>query len=465
MATIVPVHKAASTNPLKSSAPLGAAMAYLGVEGAVPLFHGSQGCTAFALVLLVRHFKETIPIQTTAMDEVATILGGADHLEEAILNLRNRMKPKLIGVATTALVETRGEDFASDIALIRERRAEELGDTEIVLASTPDFEGSLEEGWAAAVTALIEALVPAKRPHVRELRRVNILAGLHLTVADIEWLRDTAESFGLEPVILPDISGSLDGTVPDQWVPTSYGGTSLADIHAMGRAVATIAIGEHMRGPADALAARTGAPVTFLPTATGLKAADRLVWLLSEISGRPVPQRLKRKRAQLVDAMLDGHFFFAGKRVAVAGEPDLLFTFASLFAGLGAEIVAAVAATGSSPVLARVPAETVMVGDLGDLEALAEEGEADLIACHAHGRQAAERLGVPHLRIGFPIFDRIGAQHRLTVGHEGTMRLIFEIANLFQAGEHAHTPAALDPFRDREDTHDRRSTPVARQPH
>jgi len=93
MATIVPVSKAASVNPLKSSQPLGAAFAYLGVAGAVPLFHGSQGCTSFALVLFVRHFKETIPLQTTAMDEVATVLGGADHLEEAILNLKARAKP------------------------------------------------------------------------------------------------------------------------------------------------------------------------------------------------------------------------------------------------------------------------------------------------------------------------------------------------------------------------------------
>ena len=43
MAKIVPVSKAASVNPLKSSQPLGAAFAYLGVDGAVPLFHGSQG--------------------------------------------------------------------------------------------------------------------------------------------------------------------------------------------------------------------------------------------------------------------------------------------------------------------------------------------------------------------------------------------------------------------------------------
>ena len=89
------------------------------MAGTVPLLHGSQGCTAFSLVLMVRHFKETIPIQTTAMSEVSTILGGADHLEEAILNIRNRAKPSLIGICTTALVETRGEDFAGDLAAIR----------------------------------------------------------------------------------------------------------------------------------------------------------------------------------------------------------------------------------------------------------------------------------------------------------------------------------------------------------
>ena len=130
MAKIIPVSKAASVNPLKSSQPLGAAFAYLGVEGAVPLFHGTQGCTSFALVLFVRHFKETIPLQTTAMDEVATMLGGADHLEEAILNLKTRAKPKLIGVSTTALVETRGEDFAGELAAIKRKRAAELAGTE-----------------------------------------------------------------------------------------------------------------------------------------------------------------------------------------------------------------------------------------------------------------------------------------------------------------------------------------------
>ena len=56
-----------SVNPLKMSAPLGGALFFLGLDKSLPVFHGSQGCTSFALVLLGRHFKESIPLQTTAM--------------------------------------------------------------------------------------------------------------------------------------------------------------------------------------------------------------------------------------------------------------------------------------------------------------------------------------------------------------------------------------------------------------
>ncbi|MBC7951289.1 MAG: nitrogenase iron-molybdenum cofactor biosynthesis protein NifN, partial [Rhodospirillaceae bacterium] len=97
MALVISHNKALSTSPLKISAPLGAAMAFMGMEGSLPLFHGSQGCTAFALVMLVRHFREAIPLQTTAMNEISTILGGSEQVEAALLNMTKRAKPKIIG--------------------------------------------------------------------------------------------------------------------------------------------------------------------------------------------------------------------------------------------------------------------------------------------------------------------------------------------------------------------------------
>ena len=76
MAKVVISKKACTVNPLKMSQPIGGALAFMGIKGCMPLLHGSQGCTSFGLVLFVRHFREAIPMQTTAMSEVATVLGG-----------------------------------------------------------------------------------------------------------------------------------------------------------------------------------------------------------------------------------------------------------------------------------------------------------------------------------------------------------------------------------------------------
>ncbi|WP_313906165.1 nitrogenase component 1, partial [Rhizobium leguminosarum] len=145
MARVVSQTKSAAVNPLKSSQPLGAAFAFLGIDGAIPLLHGSQGCTSFALALLVRNFNEAIPLQTTAMNEAAIIVGGADRLEEAILSLKARIRPRLIGICTTASVEARDEDVVGDVENIKRRRAIELIGTEVVVANTPDFESAIEE--------------------------------------------------------------------------------------------------------------------------------------------------------------------------------------------------------------------------------------------------------------------------------------------------------------------------------
>jgi nitrogenase molybdenum-iron protein NifN len=442
---IVTPRKACSVNPLKSSAPLGAALAYLGMDRCLPLFHGSQGCTAFGLVLLVRHFKEAIPLQTTAMNEISTILGGIDNVEQACVNIAKRAKPKLIGIASTGLTETRGEDVAPELRFIKERNPE-LAETDLVFAATADYMGAMEEGWGRAVGAMVDTFVPRGRlPTVA--RQVNLLPGVHMTPGDIEDLREMVESFGLDPIILPDISGSLDGHVPDDYMGTSYGGTRLEDVARMGASAATLAFGSHMTKAAERLEARCGVPTTLIASATGLEYVDRLMVTLSEISGASVPARYRRQRSQLVDAMLDAHFHFGGRKIAMAAEPDLLRALSELFASMGAEIAVAVTSV-ASPALDHVPAETVVVGDLEDLEVAALEVGADLLVTHSHGRQAAARTGIPLWRAGFPMFDRLGAAHRVGVGYRGTRDIVFEVGNLLldhlHAAGHDHDHGADD---------------------
>jgi nitrogenase molybdenum-iron protein NifN len=83
----------------------------------------------------------------------------------------------------------------------------------------------------------------------------------------------------------------------------------------------------------------------------------------------------------------------------------------------------------------------VFIGDLEDLEQRAKD--CDLMITHSHGRQAAERLKIPFHRAGMPMFDRLGAGHRLTVGYRGTREFLCEIGNVFLAHPHDGTPQSL----------------------
>ncbi len=184
MATVRESKKACAVNPLKMSQPLGACYAFLGLSNTMPMMHGSQGCTSFGLVLLVRHFKEAIPMQTTAMNEVSTILGGMDNIEQAVLNIKKRANPALIAIASTGLTETKGDDVDGYLRLIRARHGETLAGTEVVYVSTPDYVGAFQDGWAAAVKALVEAFTEPVTQRVKG--RIGVLPGAHLTPADLE---------------------------------------------------------------------------------------------------------------------------------------------------------------------------------------------------------------------------------------------------------------------------------------
>ena len=437
MAKVEISKKACTVNPLKMSQPIGGALAFMGVNGCMPLLHGSQGCTSLGLVLFVRHFREAIPMQTTAMSEVATVLGGYENVEQAVITIANRAKPAMIGICSTGVTEIKGDDVDGFITLIRQNRPE-LNHLPLVYCSTPDFKGAFQDGWAATVTRMVEVLVETPAANAtREANRINILPGCHLTPGDLEELRDIVEAFGLAPSFLPDLSGSLDGHIPETFTPTTIGGISVEEIARLGRAAWTIAIGEQMRPAAVALEKKTGAPFKLFDRLTGLAPNDAFIAFLAKISGKPVPNKYRRQRSQLLDAMLDGHFSFGGKKIAVGAEPDLLFGISSWLAEMGCSIAAAVTTT-ESPILEKTPAEAVLIGDLEDLERAA--GGCDLIVTHAHGRQMSERLGIPLFRYGLPIFDRLGSAHRVSVGYRGTRDLIFEIGNIFMAQVHEPTP-------------------------
>ncbi|HKZ18295.1 MAG TPA: nitrogenase component 1, partial [Geobacteraceae bacterium] len=115
----------------------------------------------------------------------------------------------------------------------------------------------------------------------------------------------------------------------------------------------------------------------------------------------------------------------------LALEGDLLKVMTNFLAGMGCEIQAAISATRVRG-LDALPSENVFVGDLEDLEGVA--AGSSLLVANSNGRQAAAKLGgIPLLRAGLPVFDRLGAHQKMRVGYKGTMNLLFETANIFQA--------------------------------
>lgn len=439
MAEIVKRKKALSVSPLKSSSPIGASLAFAGINRSIPMMHGSQGCTAFGKVFFVRHFREPIPLQTTAMDQVSAVMGADDSIVEGLKTISEKSKPAMIGVPTTGLSETQGTDVKGAVKKFREKFPE-FNDVAVVPVNTPDFTGSMESGFAAAVTAMIKELVPDAetantKPGSRK-KQVNVLVGSFLTPGDIEALKDIIEMFGLRPVVLPDIADSLDGHLgEDDFSPVTVGGTPVSEFATMGDAKATLVVGRSLTQAADVLAKKTGVPDYRFDSLMGLEAVDELIVALNEISGVEVPAKLERQRAQLQDAMLDCHFMTGYTRVAIALDPDLLFSFANLISSMGGEVVATVAPT-KAAVLNDVPSAQVKIGDLEDLEIMARENSADLVIGNSHATNSAERLNLPILKTGFPLYDVVGGYQKTWIGYQGTKQTLFELANIFLHNNH-----------------------------
>lgn len=440
MTEIINRKKALSVSPLKSSQTSGAALAFLGMRRSMPLMHGSTGCTAFAKVFFVRHFREPVPLQTTAMDQVSSVMGADDNVVEALRVICEKQNPAVIGLVTTGLAETQGCDIRRAVG---EFRAEytEFKDVAIVAVNTPDFSGSFESGFATAVKGIIDTLVreDTSRAGLRQ-RQVNVLCGANLTPGDLEFVSESIESFALRPVLIPDLSGSLDGHLDDaQFNPLTTGGLSLSDLADASESAATLVVGESMCGAADLLAQRTGIPDFRFGHLLGLEAVDQWLMTLAQISGNPVPMKWQRHRRQLQDAMLDTHFMLGDARIAIAADPDLLLGFERLVSGMGARVVAAVTPA-KSPALQNSAFDCVQVGDLEDLELLAAERHAQLLIGNSHAVHSAQRLHIPVLRAGFPQYDLIGGFQRCWFGYRGTTQTLFDLANLI-VGHHQEVPA------------------------
>jgi nitrogenase molybdenum-iron protein NifN len=428
---------ASTTNACAVCAPLGASLAFRGIEGAVPYIHGSQGCATYMRRYIISHYREPMDIASSSLGEKQAVFGGGPNLKKGILNVMRKYAPSLVGVATTCLTETIGDDVPG-ILLEFKREFGDLGLPEIVAVSTPSYSGTHSDGWHAAVAATVETLSKASSPGSGN--GVNIFPGM-VSCADMEHIKDIVQDFGLAPTLLPDISETLDGPALAEYRPVPPGGTPLSSIRAMPKNLASIELGRTLsdrKTGAAVLEKRFGVERTGLGLPIGLRETDALMEALSRISGRPVPRRHLLERGRLLDAMADGHKYLAGKRVAVYGEEDLTIGLVAFLAETGAKPV--LAATGGRSAgfaqaaadvcegLAPVP-EIIRGADFHEIADKAKDLSPEILIGHGKGQRTAREWGIPLVRAGFPIHDRFGAQRLSHTGYKGALQLYDRIVN------------------------------------
>ncbi len=422
-------------NPCKVCAPLGASMAFAGVNGAIPLLHGSQGCSTYIRRYLIGHFREPMDIASSNFHENAAIFGGRDNLKQAIINVIHQYEPQLIGIATTCLAETIGEDVPM---LLHEIRKELRGQNlpEFVSVSTPSYQGSHSEGFHATVLSLVRQLAKAGD----RKRHLNLLPGM-LSPADLRYLRDIFLSFGVRVTVLPDYSDTLDGPAWEQYHRLPPGGTSVKDITRTAQARASIEFTTAKRSHATAgayLDETFQVPRHFMPPPMGVKLTDRFFATIEELTCISTPREHVAERGRLLDAMVDGHKYVFGKRALVYGEEDLVVGLVAMLAEAGIKPV--LCATGGTSgdfedairtVAPELPDDTIIRDDVDfkTIEELAEPLELDLVVGNSNGYKLARKRDLPLIRVGLPVHDRLGAARILRVGYRGTQQLYDRIVN------------------------------------
>jgi len=425
-----------SHNSCRLCAPLGAGLAFRGIQGCTPILHGSQGCSTYIRRYLISHFREPIDIASTNFSESSAVFGGLENFKVGMKNVRKQYNPEVIGVASTCLSETIGENMPSLIHTYLEENWDE-NHPPIVHVSTASYKGCHTDGFNATVEAIVRALVkPGEKNDL-----VALLPGM-LSPADLRYLRELAGAFKVQGIVLPDYSDSMDGASWATYQRIPEGGTTVENIRRLGGAKAAMEFGLVLRNARSSasqyLEKQYGVPRLALPTPIGMEGSDALLDAFAELSGNPIPDELAKERGRLIDSFVDGHKYVFGKRVAVVADQDLALSLTKFMTEIGIKpvLVASGQQTGRfSSLLAETAPElgdSVICrenADHAEIDALAKEIKPDFILGSSKCYPIARALDLPLIRVGFPIHDRMGGQRVLHIGHRGAQQLFDTIVN------------------------------------
>jgi nitrogenase molybdenum-iron protein beta chain len=428
-------------NPMYTCQPAGAQYAGIGVKDCIPLVHGGQGCCMFVRLLFAQHFKENFDIASTSLHEEAAVFGGVKRLEAGVDSLVKRYpNVRVIPIITTCSTETIGDDIEGSIRKLQKMLARDYPGrvVHLVPMHTPSYAGSQVTGYNIAVQSMVTTIAKKGEPN----GKLNVFTGW-VNPGDVTELKHYFSEMGVDATVLLDIESFDSPTMPSKDSFT-HGSTTVEDIEGTANATASISLNRYEGYSAAQYLQKTfDVPSTLAPTPIGIRNTDIMLQQIQKITGKAIPDSLLRERGVAIDALADlAHMFFADKKVAIYGHPDLVIGLAEFCREVELKPVLVLLGDDNSgyvkdPRILNLQKtvdydmEIVWNADLWELERRikSKQIDLDLIMGHSKGRFIAIDAGIPMVRVGFPTFDRAGCYRNPVVGYKGAMQLGETIAN------------------------------------
>ena len=273
------------------------------------------------------------------MSESTVVYGGEENLLKALETIWREYKPKLIGVTSSCLTETIGDDMGLIIRKFRsEHPDEEL--PPIIPISTPSYSGSHVDGYDKAVKSLVENMAVQNQAN----DKINIITG-NISPADVREIKEILELMECSSIILTDNSESLDAPHTDSVSFLPPAGTKVNEIIDSANSKATISLCKHANSGAKFLEKHFDVKSISGPLPVGLKNTDKFISAICQIQNCELPEKLEKDRGRLIDAIIDAHPYNYQRKVAIYGDPDVVSGLAGFTAELG--MIPAVVCTGA----------------------------------------------------------------------------------------------------------------------
>ena len=378
--------------PSKSCMLFGSYHALSGIRDSIVLFHSVIGCNFGVMGPHLMNDMASIRQSSTVMSDREVIYGGESQIRKAVRLAKKMYSPKAVFVVSGCVPEITGDDVSG---VCRDLSSPKLP---VIYVPSPGFlkdeYGGFEDA-SSMLASLAEDTDPSPVPCI------NIIG----PSAD-------------EPRMEADMKAIREMISPHAEVNCVLGCCSFDEVRALGRAGLNLVIG---RGEALAkkLKERFGTPYEVISYPYGITGCDELCSSLEKTFGMD----LEHVREDF--------------RKTTSQRLEKAFSFIQAFYAMPAAVVADRArADGIARFLSREMGMDICVKacredmkDAEDTYDLIRSSEAAMIFGSGFEKPLAEEMGIPLVRMCYPVLDRVSLSSRCFVGAEGSVCLVEDMIN------------------------------------